>query len=215
MRKLWPLMVLVVTSACLSDTSGAPTGSTPGTADSTVVAIAPATTSVVVGQSVQYQATVTGSSTAAIGWSVSNPNIASVSTSGLVTGVASGTATLTATAGVASRSVKLTVTAGAVDRVTACDRSLGGCAASVSLAFDGTAGTAKTAVAVRASAYNAFGADISGGCVFAWTPLNSGVVNIQLSTDAAKRDALITRAAAGSVSILVTCGSVVGVFTVN
>lgn len=213
MRKLWPLMVLVVTSACLSDTSGAPTASKPGTTDSTVVAIAPATTSVVIGQAVQYQATVAGSSGVAVAWSVSNPNIASVTGSGLLTGVASGTATLTAAAMGRSAALIITVGTGAVDRVSACDRSNnGGCAASASLAFDSTA---KTAVAVRASAYNAFGADISGSCVFAWTPLKSGIVTIQLSTDATKRDALITRAASGPVSILVTCGSVIGVFTVN
>lgn len=211
MRKLWPLLVLVVTSACLSDTSGAPTGTTRTPSDSSVVSIAPATTSIIIGQSVQYQATVTGS-TAAPSWSVSNPNIASVTASGLVTGVASGTTTLTAAAAGASRSLSLTVAAGAVDRVTACDRSLSGCAASASLAVDSTA---NTAVAVRASAYNAFGADISTSCVFAWTPLHSGIVNIQLSADATKRDALITRVGAGSVSVLVTCGSVVGVFTVN
>jgi len=74
----------------------------------------PSTVSVVVGQSATISAvpkSASGNSMTArpVQWSSSAPSVASVSGSGLVTGLAAGTATLTATSGGASKQVSVTV----------------------------------------------------------------------------------------------------------
>jgi uncharacterized protein YjdB len=78
------------------------------------VAVTPANPSVLVGDGVQLSATVTvvGGAAASVTWSTSNAAIATVSPSGQVTGVAAGTATITATStfdATKSGSVSLTV----------------------------------------------------------------------------------------------------------
>jgi trimeric autotransporter adhesin len=83
----------------------------------TVTVTAPAT-SLLVGQSVQATAVVKDQNGAVIGdvdvaWSSSNAGIASVSGSGVVKGVAAGSATITATAGDRSGSLTFTVEGGA------------------------------------------------------------------------------------------------------
>ncbi|MBI3567094.1 MAG: Ig-like domain-containing protein [Gemmatimonadetes bacterium] len=207
MRKLWPLMLLVFTSACLSDTSPNPTGTSSSGATLTVT---PPTSTLVVGQSVQYAATLSsGSSSATVAWTVSNPAVATVSSTGLVTAKSAGTATLTAWVGSLTKDLAITVANGAADQVTVCDRSQSGCASSAVVQLN------STAVEVRATAFNAYGADITSSCVFQWTPLVQNLVSVQTSSDASKRDALITRVGTGSVSVIVTCGSAIGVFTVN
>jgi hypothetical protein len=98
-------------------------GSRSGTAEVSVtpvavatVEIAPTRTSIVVGGSAQFTATArdgAGSPLAnrAIAWRPGNPSVASVSPSGLVTGLAAGTTTISATSGEATASATVTVEA--------------------------------------------------------------------------------------------------------
>ena len=178
----------------------------------TSVTVTPAVSTVLLGQSVLLKATVAGPrSNTPVTWSSSNSAIATVNDSGRVVSVALGTATITASAGGFSGSATMTVNTGAVDRVTVCDRSVvGGCSASATLLAIGTS------VAVRASAYNAIGTDISSSCSFIWstnTPLI--VTTAFIAGDASKRDAVITRASLGITSIIVTCNAMPAVFTIN
>src|SRR5205823_2648859 len=94
----------------------APTG--PGTPPSTAVAsvtLAPATASLRVGQTVQLTATPRDSAGGAltgrpVTWTSSNPSVALVNVGGLVTGVAPGTTTMTATSEGQSSTAAITVT---------------------------------------------------------------------------------------------------------
>jgi hypothetical protein len=70
-------------------------------------------------------------------------------------------------------------------------------------------------VILRASAFNTLGANISSSCTFQWTPSVPGAVSIAFFGDASKRDAVVTRTAAGALSILVSCSGVPGAFTIN
>lgn len=60
------------------------------------VAVSPPSATVNVGATAQLTATVTGNSNTAVSWASSNAGVATVSNAGLVTGVAPGTATITA-----------------------------------------------------------------------------------------------------------------------
>src|SRR5579862_6241080 len=78
------------------------------------VHISPTTTSVAVGQTTQLGVTpndAPGKSSirSAVGWTTSNASVASVNASGLVTGVAAGSATITATSGAADGTAIVTV----------------------------------------------------------------------------------------------------------
>ncbi len=81
----------------------------------TGITITPATPSITVGSTQQMVATgtfndgSTGTITTNVTWSTSNSNVATVSTSGLVTGVVAGTATITAASGTVSASTTVTV----------------------------------------------------------------------------------------------------------
>lgn len=80
--------------------------------DATGVSVAPETTSVAVGSTVELTASLTpGNATTTIAWSSSDEDIASVSQSGVVTGVSDGEVKITATAGSVSDSSTVTVTA--------------------------------------------------------------------------------------------------------
>lgn len=74
-------------------------GSNPANVPATGVALSPSTAQINAGQSVQLTATVApaNASNKQVSWSVANPAIASVSPSGLVTGLAAGTTTVTVT----------------------------------------------------------------------------------------------------------------------
>jgi hypothetical protein len=138
--------------------------------------------------------------------------VATVSATGLVTALATGTSSISATSAGVIGTTAITVVPGAIDRITVCDRGQAiGCANSATLLSPGTS------VVVRASALNAQAADISSACAFQWSPGAPNIVTIATSADAARRDALITRkdSLPTSVSILVTCNGVVGVFTIN
>ncbi|WP_211248916.1 Ig-like domain-containing protein [Deinococcus frigens] len=88
------------------------------TATVTKVTVTPEVASLVIGANVQAKATVTGTNSPSqtVTWASSNPNIATVSSTGLITAVAPGNAVVSANATVAgftnqSDSVKVTVTA--------------------------------------------------------------------------------------------------------
>jgi uncharacterized protein YjdB len=88
------------------------------TVDPTSVTVSPSTASVGVGETVQLTATVNPSNASpkTVTWTTSNSSYATVSTSGLVTGVAAGTVTITATStsnSSLSSSCTVTVTAAA------------------------------------------------------------------------------------------------------
>ena len=179
----------------------------------TAVTLSPATTPLTIGQTTQLTAAVTGSwLTPTVTWSSSNPAVATVSATGLVSGLRAGTSNVSAASAGVNGVAAVTVVPGTVDRVTVCDRAqASGCASSATLLSPGTA------VVVRASALNATAADISSSCAVQWSPGAPNLVTIAPSADAAKRDALLTKidTLPTSVSILVTCNGVVGVFTVN
>ena len=178
----------------------------------TSVAVTPGTSSLILGQNALLKATLAGPrSSTPVTWSSSSPAIATVNDSGRVNAIALGTTTITASAGGFSGAAAITVITGAVDRVTVCDRSVSGtCGASATLP------AINTAVAVRASAYNSLGTDISSSCTFDWktnTPLI--ITTTFIAGDAGKRDALITRTGLGITSVIVTCNAIPGVFTIN
>jgi uncharacterized protein YjdB/endonuclease I len=91
------------------------------TVDPTSVTVSPSTASVTVGGTVQLTATVSPSNASpkTVTWTTSNSSYATVSTSGLVTGVAAGTVTITATStSNPSLSSNCTVTVTAAPNVT-------------------------------------------------------------------------------------------------
>ena len=208
----------IVAKALGSTTISAKAGSITGTATITVitgvtgVTVTPATTALVVGQSSQLSATVSGSylQPPTLTWASSNSAIASVDATGRITAKAAGTATISAVAAGVSGSTAVTVTNGTIDRVAVCSLAdVVSCSSAANLSAIGTSTTA------RASAFNSLGADITASCIFTWTPSAAGVVSITFFGDATKRDALITRTGYGIISIIVSCGSVPGVFTVS
>ena len=199
---------------------GAVTATTTGTSTTASIAVTPASitvtpaiSSLVAGQVQTFTAVVNDGSGKASGvnWSFSNNLVGTViAQAGILTTIAPGTGTLTATAAGLSKDIAFTVTAGTVNRIEVCDL-----AAYDACIQNGTVNIGGEAVAARATAKNLYNADISSSCVFQWTPLIGGTLNIQLSTDAMHRDALITRVASGEVSVVVTCGNISSVFTVH
>lgn len=75
------------------------------------VTVTPSSASIQAGGTVQLSATSKPASTSTFTWSSSNPSVATVSQQGLVTGVAAGSATVTATAGDKTGSSAITVIA--------------------------------------------------------------------------------------------------------
>jgi hypothetical protein len=114
-------LVLAILAALVGDCSEAPgPPDTPGagpdapTPEPPVpvpsVSIQPTSASMVVGETVQLTATVAPSSDAGFTWASSEPEVAAVSNSGLVEGLAQGAATVTATTADASGSAAVTIT---------------------------------------------------------------------------------------------------------
>lgn len=78
-----------------------------------VVSVAPSTVILAPSQTIQLTAFVTNTGNSAVSWSSSNPGVAVVSATGLVTAVAPGTATITVTAlGAPSKTATATITVG-------------------------------------------------------------------------------------------------------
>lgn len=205
MRRFATLTLIAAVFACSSDSATAPDRPVTG------VTVDPASAPLILGQSVNLTATVTGGfATTTVVWTSLNPAVATVDDSGKVVARAIGATTVTATAGAITATVPVTVTPGAVDRVSVCNSGdTTGCAPSVFLTAPGTS------VAARATAYNAIGFDISSACTFTWTPNTPDIVTITFFGGATNRDALITRVAGGTTSIIVSCGGTPGVFTIN
>ena len=109
------LVVLVsMLAGCGGSSGDTPTGQPPAAAVATVTIGAPAT-SVNVGETIQLAATLRDQSGNAlngrtVGWTTSNGSVASVSSTGLVTGVAAGAATITATSEGKAGTAAITVT---------------------------------------------------------------------------------------------------------
>lgn len=87
-------------------------GGDPGTVPVSGVTVTPSSSQVEVGKSLQLTANVTPSNATnkAVNWSVSNASIATVSSSGSVTGVSPGTVTVTATTADGNRTATSTIT---------------------------------------------------------------------------------------------------------
>lgn len=85
-----------------------------GAQTATTITVAPPSVGITVGQTSQLSATVKDASGAVIAgapvsWSVDNPGVATVSSTGLVTGISAGSATVTATSGAAHTGVPVSV----------------------------------------------------------------------------------------------------------
>lgn len=92
------LLVLAAATACEDDTpsTAPPQGGQSGTAIS--IAIAPGAATIAVGGTQSMAASVSGTTNTVINWSTSASSVAAISSSGVVTGVAPGTAIITAAA---------------------------------------------------------------------------------------------------------------------
>ena len=88
--------VITATSAADPTKQAASVITVAGSTQVVNVSITPTQSSVGVGGTQQFVATVTGSTNTAVTWSTSDPNIATVSSTGLATGVGQGTAVITA-----------------------------------------------------------------------------------------------------------------------
>lgn len=177
------------------------------------IAIASSSASVPVGQTLQFTATLKDASGRTltgrtVAWSSSAGNVASVSASGLMTALSTGTTTITAASEGKSATATATVTQAVVDRVTICDRAFTSFCNTSSSIFAGTV------VSVRATAYNTANVDVSSACAFVWNSSVPGIVTIVPSTDATHRDAVITRLVNyTTVGVTATCQGHVGVFS--
>jgi uncharacterized protein YjdB len=114
------------------------------------VAVTPANSSVAKGATLQYTATGTYSDnstknlTSSVTWTSSNTGVASITTGGLATGVAAGSATIKATLGTVSGSTALTVTASTTPSITSLSPTSGPEGTLVTVTgtnFGGTQGT--------------------------------------------------------------------------
>lgn len=106
---------VVVLAACSSDSTSPGTNNPPASTSVASVAITPATASIVVGGTTTLVAETRSAQGAvltgrAVAWTTSAANIATVSNTGVVTGVAAGTARITATSEGRSAEVQVTVT---------------------------------------------------------------------------------------------------------
>ena len=130
---------------------------------------------------------------AAVTWSTSNPTVATVETSGLVTAVAGGTATVTASAGTATGSAAVTVmqTVASVE-VSPAMAELTAVGATVQL----------TAEAFDANGHPAVGAE------FSWESDDPGIATVDAS-------GLVTAVGIGTATITATVGSASGTVTVT
>jgi uncharacterized protein YjdB len=132
----------------------------------------------------------------AVAWSTSNPAVATVSASGMVTGVAAGSATITATVDGKTGTSSVTVSA---DPATVATRI------SVSPRTD-TLSALGAATQLRATVYSAAGSAMSGAAV-SWSSLAAGVATV----DAAGR---VTAQAVGTARIVAASGSLADTATV-
>jgi trimeric autotransporter adhesin len=190
------LVTVQKTTGIGNTTITASTGGKSGTASINLVAapvasvtVSPTSVSLTSGQTSQLTANATDQygdaiTTDPVSWSSSNTGVAKVSTSGLVTAVATGSATITVTIGGKSATVAVTVAQVPVASVTVSPTSL-------SL-------TAGQTSSLTATAKDATG-NILTGRAETWTSSNTGVASVSSS-------GVVSAVAAGSATITVTIG---------
>jgi uncharacterized protein YjdB len=154
------------------------------------VQVAPATVSLPAGQATTLTATVTDANGVVVTnrpvtWSTSDPRVATVSQSGVVSALAVGTATISATSGVASGTSAITVTAAPVQSVSVSPSTL-------SLA-QGKTGT------LSATVVDAIGGTVSNPSV-SWSSRNPAVASVDAVTG------VVTAVAVGSTTIDASSG---------
>jgi uncharacterized protein YjdB len=177
--------------------------------DVAAVGVTPPTSTITVGAQLPLQALVQDAagnaiSNAAVFWSVRDPNIASVSTSGVVTGLAVGTTQVAASAGGKSAIAAITVqrvpVASVVVRPTTADATAGGRVQFTATAYDASQ-TALTDRPITWSSNNESMATVNANGLV--TALAAGVVTITATAEG-KSDAAtltITRAPVATVEV--------------
>ena len=154
--------------------------------------ISPGSASVTAGKTQQFSATVKDAAGnllpgAAVTWSSSASNVATVNASGLATGVAAGSATITAASGAASSTAALTVTAPPV--------------ATITVAPAAPSVTVGATQQFTATAKDANGNVIATGLTFTWTSATPAVATVNAS-------GLATAVSAGTSQITATAGGI-------
>lgn len=139
------------------------------------VSVSPATASVAVGGTQQFAAAVADSSGAAVSgasvtWNSSNPAVADISSGGLATGRAPGTATLRATAGTVSGAAVLSVAASRVASDRICRAGTNSCPDRINLDEDDSA-------RLEARAFAADGGRVEGRPV-RWSSSNPSIASV-------------------------------------
>ena len=169
------------------------------TQSASTVTLSPSTKSLAsINDTVTLAATVkdaggTTMSGATVTWTTSSSSIATVSSAGLVTAVANGTATITATSGSASGTASVTVTQSASTVTLSSD----------SLTFTSVGDTATLAATVK----DAGGTTMSGATV-TWTTSSSSIATVSSA-------GLVTAVANGTATITATSGSASGTASVT
>lgn len=188
MRSLRRLHVafLLTLAGCGGDGSGSPTVVTPAETVARVD-VSPTTLSVLVGATGQLTAVVVGSSGSSLSgrvvtWSSAENSVATVSASGLVTGVAIGSTTITASSEGRSTGVPVTVTRPQVAQVLV---------SPTSLTLNVAASAPLVAVAVGAAG------DTLPGRTITWTSANQSVATVSST-------GLVTGVAAGTTQVVAT-----------
>jgi trimeric autotransporter adhesin len=162
------------------------------------ISVAPSSVSITVGQTSQLTPTVKDASNAVISgapvtWSIDNGSIATVSSTGLVTGLSPGTATVTATSGAAHTTVSVTVAAAPPNAVIVSPSS-------VSLLV--TQRQQLTAVVTDAGGHTISGAPVT------WSSNNSAVAAVGTT-------GLVIAILPGTATITATSGSVSGTASIT
>lgn len=168
-----------------------------------VVTVTPSSSSVAVGVTEQLKATDYDPAGNALSgqtntWKSSNAAVATVSSSGVVTGTAAGTVTISATDGTVSGSAAVTISAPPPPAPTVASVSVSPASSSISVG---------ATVQLSATDKDASGNALSGQ-TNVWSSSNTAVATISSS-------GLVTAVAAGAATITATDGSVSGSATVN
>lgn len=194
LRRLALITVVALAILALTSCSGFFTG-----AELSSISITPTSPVVAKGSTTQFTATGVNDDGSDAGnvtatWSSDNNGIASIDPNGLATGVAAGTATITATSGSFSATTKMLVTNAALNSITVTsDRS--------TILVNGTAQMKATANLADSST-----SDITS--FVAWTSSNTSVATVSST-------GLVTGVSGGTVTITATAGSVTGQVTLT
>lgn len=148
-----------------------------------------------------------------ISYTTSDSTRARVSSTGLVSGVAVGTAQITITSEGKSATAAVNVIASDTpSEVKVCRQSNTN---PQSLCFNDQYLDVGESAVIKAWAYTASGLDISNLCTFSWASANTSRVTIQANPDTRTATAARLADAYSTVTITVTCKGVIGVFNVK